>query len=123
VAIYDDYRKLLENGNINGVVIATPTFTKKGIEIAAADADKHNIAEKPLALNLNNADEMIRHVEKQKVKVLVDYQRRYDRAYALAEESISQSKISIVLIIKSRTRDPPLRLNALLQCNYVSGRS
>jgi len=107
VVIYDDYRKLLENGNIDGVVIATPTFTKKDILIAAADAGKHIFVEKPLALNLNDADEMVRHVEKQRVKVLVGYQRRYDRAYALAREAVSQGKIGAVLIIKSWTRDPP----------------
>ncbi|WP_291493376.1 Gfo/Idh/MocA family oxidoreductase [Desulfurella sp.] len=107
IKIYSNYQELIQNSNIDGVIIATPTFTKKDIVIAAADAGKHVFVEKPLALNLRDVDEMIKHVERQRIKVVVGYQRRYDRAFIKAKEAVSQGKVGNILTIKSWTRDPP----------------
>ena len=46
---YKDYRKLLENKNIDGVIISTPLSTHDKIAVDALDADKHVYCEKTLA--------------------------------------------------------------------------
>ena len=52
VDAYTDYRKLLENKDIDAVIIATPNHTHSLIGIAALQAGKHVYVEKPVSHNI-----------------------------------------------------------------------
>jgi predicted dehydrogenase len=52
VQTYIDYRKLLENKDIDAVIIATPNHTHSLIGIAALQAGKHVYVEKPVSHNI-----------------------------------------------------------------------
>jgi predicted dehydrogenase len=52
VEVYQDYRKLLENKNIDGVIIATPNHLHSMIGIHALQAGKHIYVEKPVSHNV-----------------------------------------------------------------------
>jgi len=58
-----DYRDICADPNIDGVLIATPNFTHKAIAIAAAEAGKHIMCEKPLGLNAGEVGEMLSAAE------------------------------------------------------------
>jgi predicted dehydrogenase len=62
--IYADYLELLQNSDIQGVIIATPTSTHRDIVIAAAEAGKAIFCEKPTALTLEATDEMLEAVHR-----------------------------------------------------------
>lgn len=53
------FEEVLES-DVNGVVIAAPAFLHAELAIAAFEAGKHVYVEKPLALNLHDADRVIR---------------------------------------------------------------
>lgn len=53
---YSDYRKILENKEIDAVSIATPTFTHCQIVIEALKSGKHVLCEKPPALNVKEVE-------------------------------------------------------------------
>ena len=53
-----DYLALLRRDDVHAVVIATPNFTHAEIALAAIGAGKHVLCEKPLALNLEQAETM-----------------------------------------------------------------
>jgi len=55
---FDDYRALLELEDLDGVVISTPNALHQPIALAAFDAGKHVLCEKPLALNAGEAWQM-----------------------------------------------------------------
>lgn len=57
--VYDDYRALLNDERIDGVVVASPAFTHHEISRAALLAGKDVLVEKPMAMNLAEADELI----------------------------------------------------------------
>jgi len=57
-AVFTDYRKLLENKDIDVVVIATPDHWHAQIAIDAMDAGKHVYVEKPMARHLDEAFRM-----------------------------------------------------------------
>ena len=105
--VYYDYTGIVSDPSIDALVIAVPTYLKKDIVIRAANAGKHLFIEKPLALNLEDAKSMIDTINKARVKALVGYQRRYDRAFIKAREIIQAGKLGNVLLIRSWTRDPP----------------
>ena len=55
--VYDDYKKLLENDEIDAVSILTPTFTHKQIIIDALKKGKNVLCEKPPALSAEETKE------------------------------------------------------------------
>lgn len=61
---YTDYREVLGRADIDAVVVATPNFTHPEIVQAAVEAGKHVLCEKPLALNLTDASQMLRAAER-----------------------------------------------------------
>jgi myo-inositol 2-dehydrogenase/D-chiro-inositol 1-dehydrogenase len=79
IQVYADYRDLLADPHIQGVIIATPTHTHHDIVIAAAQAGKAIFCEKPTALTLAATDEMIAAVQKAGVIFQVGFMRRFDR--------------------------------------------
>ena len=52
---YEEYRKLLEDKNVQGVVVATPTHQHKEIALAALQAGKHVYCEAPLSNTVEEA--------------------------------------------------------------------
>lgn len=56
---YSDWQALLANPGIDMVDICTPTFLHRDIAVAALEAGKHVLCEKPMALSVQQCDEMI----------------------------------------------------------------
>jgi UDP-N-acetyl-2-amino-2-deoxyglucuronate dehydrogenase len=57
--VLEDYRALLERPDIDAVSVCLPDFLHREVVIAAAEAGKHVLCEKPLALDLESADAMV----------------------------------------------------------------
>ena len=64
--IDSDYKDALNSDSIHGIVIATPAATHYTITKEALLAGKDVLVEKPLALNINEAQELIELAKKQK---------------------------------------------------------
>jgi predicted dehydrogenase len=105
-AVYSDYRKLLTNVDVDAVVIAVPTFLKREMTIAAAEAGKHIFCEKPMALSLEEANLMIGAKERASVKFQVGFMRRFDQSHLMAKEAIKRGELGDILMISSHGRDP-----------------
>ena len=67
---FTDYRQLLALEEIDMVVIGIPNDLHLDCTLAAAAAGKHIVLEKPMCLNLAEADEMIAACRKAKVKLM-----------------------------------------------------
>ncbi len=59
VAVYDDYRKILDDPEIDLVSVCTPPYTHAPITIDCLTAGKHVICEKPMASSLAECDAML----------------------------------------------------------------
>jgi len=75
---YTDYRRLLERPDIAAVSICTPSGLHAAMAIAAMQAGKHVIVEKPMAMSLADADAMIRASAETGRKLCVVLQNRYN---------------------------------------------
>ena len=53
-----DYRAICADPEVDAVIIATPNFTHRDIAVAAAEAGKHVMCEKPLGLNAGEVQQM-----------------------------------------------------------------
>src|SRR4051812_16258309 len=56
--VYTDYYQMIEQGNLDAVVVATPDDTHYEMVMAALDAGLHIFCEKPVALNAKDAKAM-----------------------------------------------------------------
>lgn len=106
-SVYSDYHKLLDDGNVDGIVVATPPFLKKDITLAAADKKKHVFCEKPMTLSLKEADEMVSAVKRSGIVFQVGYQKRSDTSFMQAKKDILEGALGKLLLVKAHNRDPP----------------
>ena len=58
---YENYRDLLDDKNIDGVEIITPHHLHHRMVLDALDSGKHVSVQKPMSLNIRQANEMITH--------------------------------------------------------------
>ncbi len=72
-----DYNDIMSRDDVHAVIIATPNIFHAPITLAAAKARKHVLCEKPLALNLAEAQIMLNAVEEAKVKHMTAFTYRF----------------------------------------------
>ena len=86
---FDDYHELIRQGDIDAVAIVTPDFAHADIAIAAADAGKHMLIEKPLATTRDDVVRMLDAITRSGVRAMVDLHNRwsppFNAAHALVE--------------------------------------
>jgi predicted dehydrogenase len=98
---YLDYRKLLENKDIDAVVIATPDHWHARISIDAMEAGKHVYCEKPMTLTVEQAIAVRNTARKTKVAYTVGPQRTGDAAFWEANNVITEGRIGKVMWAQS----------------------
>ena len=106
-SVYPDYKKLFKNNDVQAVVIATPSFAKPELVTAALEAGKNVYCEKPLCVNLEDADRLVRSAEKSGMVFQMGFQRRFDPSLMRARDAVNSGVAGKILLMTSRTRDPP----------------
>lgn len=74
---YADWREMLVDDGIDAVYVATPVYLHAEQTIAAADAGKHVLCEKPMAMDTAECDRMIAVCRANNIKLGVAYYRRF----------------------------------------------
>lgn len=92
-SIETDWRKLLERDDIDAVDICVPNNLHREISLAAADAGKMILCEKPLAMSVAEGEEMCAAVEKAGVANMVWYNYRRVPAVTLAKRLIEEGRL------------------------------
>jgi inositol 2-dehydrogenase len=108
---YGSLDAMLENKDVEAVLIATPDKFHSPAVVSAACAGKHILCEKPLGLNLAEAQAALDAVAKAGVYLQMGFMRRYDPPYAAAMKRIEAGEIGTPVIFKSLGRDkdqPPI---------------
>ncbi len=90
---YSDIDECLKAEDIDCVDICLPTFLHLAMVKKAAAAGKHVLCEKPIALSIEEADEMIAAVNKHNVKGMVGHVLRFWPEYIKARELMNSGKL------------------------------
>lgn len=93
VKAYDDYMFVLKDRNIDIVDVCVPTFLHKQIVVDAVKERKHILCEKPIALNLKDANTMIEAVKKTRMKFMVGHCVRFFPEYSKIKQLIQHGEI------------------------------
>jgi predicted dehydrogenase len=105
---YLDYKEALQDSEVDAVIVVAPTKYHRDIVIDAANAGKHILCEKPMAMTVPECEEMIVAAKANKVKLQIGFMRRFDESFVQAKETIDQGEIGDVILVKSLTRGPSI---------------
>ncbi len=95
-SIETDWRKVVERDDIDLIDVCVPNHMHHDCVIAAAEAGKIVVCEKPLALNAKEAEEMVAAVEKAGVPNMVCFNYRRVPAISLAKQIIDEGRVGRV---------------------------
>ena len=99
---YNSLADILNDKNVDIVLCATPNDVHKEIVIAAMNAGKHVVCEKPVALSVEDFDDMVAAAKKNGVYFSVHQNRRWDVDYLAIKSIIESGEIDEVINIESR---------------------
>jgi scyllo-inositol 2-dehydrogenase (NAD+) len=98
----------LAAGDVDAVVITTPTFTHEPLVRAAAERGLHVLCEKPMALTVRECDAMIEACASAGVTLQLGFMRRFDPPFQQAKRQLDDGAIGTPLMVRSLTRGPGL---------------
>ncbi len=75
--VYKDYKDLLKDKSIDVVHVCTPNKSHSEISVAAMEAGKHVMCEKPMAKNAKDAEKMVEAAKRTGMKLTIGYQNRF----------------------------------------------
>jgi predicted dehydrogenase len=104
VPAYYDLAQLLEQRDVDAVSVLTPSGLHPAHAIAIAKAGKHVIVEKPMALRLQDADDMIRACDEAGVKLFVVKQNRFNVPVVKAREALDAGRFGRLVLGTVRVR-------------------
>ncbi len=88
-----DWRELIADAEIDAVYISTPVYLHAQQTIAAAEAGKHVLCEKPMAMNPAECDRMISVCQANGVKLGIAYYRHFYPVLLRARQIIAAGEI------------------------------
>ena len=107
-ARFESLEKALEKVDFDAVVITTPTPTHKTLTVMATQAGKHVFLEKPMAISLQECDDIAAAVERNGVALQLGFMRRFDPEFVAAAKRIADGEIGKPMMVKSLTHGPGL---------------
>ena len=100
-AEYTDYRELLKDGSIDCVHVCTPNRSHAAITIAALNAGKHVICEKPMAVTFEEASAMCEAAKKNGKLLTVGYQSRQTKENLYAHKRIENGELGEIYFARA----------------------
>jgi len=96
-----NFREVVEDSFIDAVAVCVPAQRHVVIALAALDAGKHLLIEKPLALDLEECDLLIEKAAQSTSKVTVGFNLRWHRLVREAREMIRRGDLGRVELIRT----------------------
>ncbi len=103
-AAYDDFASFLAHRPLDVVTICTPSGAHLEPAVAAANAGKHVICEKPLEVTTARVDEMIAACEARGVMLAGVFPRRFNPATALLKSAIGEGRFGTIVMADANVK-------------------
>lgn len=97
---FTDYDEMLQKTDATVINICTPHGLHAQMAIKAAKAGKHILVEKPMALTVSDATEMIRAAESNNVHLMVVKQNRFNVPIAITKQAIESGKLGKIFMVQ-----------------------
>lgn len=81
------------NGQLDGIILSTPTFTHQEIIRQAADANISVFTEKPVDENAERIQKLFAYTQAAGIQLCCGFQRRFDPSYVAAKNAVQNGEI------------------------------
>jgi predicted dehydrogenase len=98
---YEDHRRLLEQPNVDGVLIATPLYQHAPVCLDALAADKHVFCEKSFGYTIDECRAMARAAAASSKVFQIGHQRLFSPPFLRAHELVSDGEIGDITQIRA----------------------
>ncbi len=88
-----DYRAAVARADVDAVVVATPSGTHADVAVAAADAGKHLLVEKPLDITLARVDSIIAAAQRNQVMLACVFPLRFTEGPQRAKAALAAGRL------------------------------
>lgn len=112
VNVYQNYEEMLEKEEIDVVDIVVPNILHHQVAISCLKRNKHILLEKPMALTLDECDEIIEEAKKRNRIAYIGFEARLSSLWGKTKEMIEQGKIGKVLVVNIELFRRPYRLGS-----------
>lgn len=99
---FKSYEELLESPNIDAVYIALPNAHHKQWALAAIQANKHVLCEKPIVLTTNDLTELQQAAKKHNVLLMEAFMYRFHPQIGKVRQLLTEGAIGDILTIRAR---------------------
>ncbi|MFD2215648.1 Gfo/Idh/MocA family protein [Metabacillus endolithicus] len=99
--VYEDYNELLKDESIDIVHVLTPNVMHSPITVAAFEAGKHVMCEKPMAHNTEAAEKMMDAWKKSGKKFTIAYQNRFREEVQALHQSCEKEELGDIYFAKA----------------------
>lgn len=113
---YAQAEELLAHPGLDAVIIALPDHLHRAAAVAAAAAGKAMLVEKPLAVDANDAEAIVRAANDAKVFLMVGFTVRYFPQYIRARHAVASGELGTIVSAFAR------RVNVVTQTERIQGR-
>jgi predicted dehydrogenase len=103
---YPRWQDLVRDPDVDGVYVATPVFLHAEQTIGAAEAGKHVLCEKPMAMSLAECDRMIAACRANGVTLGIAYYRHFYPAVARIKQVIESGEVGDPVLVQVNAFEP-----------------
>ena len=101
-AAYTDLNDLLRDSRVDAVFVASPNSLHAPQSIQSANAGKHVLSEKPMAITVEDAVAMVRACRRKGVKLGIGFELRFHPAHLFARELVFQGAIGRIRLAQGQ---------------------
>jgi len=118
---HTDYHQMLADNELDAVSVVTSEDAHLGPTLAALQAGKHVLVEKPIATRLDEAEQMVAAARAAGVYLMPGHVLRFETRYAMVKEQLAAGELGRVISISARRNRPKsqaktyLRVHAILE--------
>jgi predicted dehydrogenase len=100
-----DWHEVLGNPEIRAVSIATPDFAHGEIVLAALQAGKHVLVEKPLGTSVEECEAIVAARQKSGLKLMVDFHNRWNQPFVNLRSKLQAGELGELMMMNLRLND------------------
>lgn len=105
-AVMDDWRALLDRRDIDAVIVTTPDHTHRDIAVAAAEAGKAVLLQKPMARSGTECAEIIAAARRARTLLAVSFMHRYFEEVRLLADWLGERRLGRLFSVRMRNATP-----------------
>jgi predicted dehydrogenase len=97
---YDDFTRMLENEDVDGVDICTPNYLHAPMAIAALRSGRHVLCEKPLARNAAEAERMVETARESGCSLMVAMNNRFRKDVEILKTFVKRGELGDIQMVR-----------------------